>query len=111
MCKKLDQITRSFWWGHDTGDKKLHLKSSNSICQAKSDEGVGIRNMKTMNRAMLGKQAWKMITKPSSILATTLLPKFYNKETFVKVKPKECDSWIWKSLLPGRDVYLKKSDT
>ena len=92
MCKKLDQITRSFWWEHDVGKKKLHLKDWNSICQAKSDGVVGIRKMETMNRAMLGQQAWKMITKPNSLMASTLLPKYCNKESFVKVKPRTWDS-------------------
>ena len=25
ICNKLDPITRSFWWGHDQGVRKLHL--------------------------------------------------------------------------------------
>ena len=57
-----------------------------------------------MNMALLGKQAWRLLTKPQTLVSSTLLPKYYKTEPFIKVKPKSCNSWIWKSLLTGRDV-------
>ena len=63
-----------------------------------------------MNEAILGKQTWKIITKPQTLVASILLPKYYNKEQFTKVKPKADNSQIWKSLLTGRVMVLKGID-
>ena len=54
--------------------------------------------------ALLGKQAWHLLTKPSTLVASTFLPKYCKNEPFIKVKSKPCNSWIWKSLLTERDV-------
>ena len=63
-----------------------------------------------MNRALLGKQAWRMITNNDSIVASLLLPKYYRNEEFTEVKPQANSSWIWKIMLVGRDVILKGLD-
>ena len=111
VCKKLDKIIRSFWWEHEVGERKLHRKNWNAICQAKELGGVGIRGMDKMNKALQGKQAWKIITKPDSLMVATFLPKYCKNESFVRINPKPGDSWLWKSLLAERDVCLKGLDT
>ena len=35
ICNKMDAITRSFSWGYETGEKKLHLINWNKICKPK----------------------------------------------------------------------------
>ena len=27
ICNKMDSVIKSFWWGHDQGERKLHLLS------------------------------------------------------------------------------------
>ena len=63
-----------------------------------------------MNKALLGRQAWRMITKPKALMVSTLLSKYCKNELFTKVKPKPGNSWIRKSLSSGRDVVLKGID-
>ena len=36
ICKQIDKIIIGFWWGHESGERKLHLKDWNSLCLAKS---------------------------------------------------------------------------
>ena len=71
---------------------------------------MGIRKTEEMNMALLGKQAWRIITNPNSLLATILLPKYCKNESFTKVSYKPGSSWIWRSILIGRDVVLKGLD-
>ena len=63
-----------------------------------------------MNMALLGKQAWRLLTKLETLVASTLLPKYCKNEPFIKVKSKPCNSWIWKSLLTGRDMIGRGID-
>ena len=39
-----------------------------------------------MNKALLGKQALRIITNPDSLVAATVLPKYCKYEHFTKVK-------------------------
>ena len=56
-----------------------------------------------MNRALLGKQAWRILTNPNSLVAASILPKYCKNKSFMDVQPRN-DSWIWKSILIGRNV-------
>ena len=60
-----------------------------------------------MSKALLGKQVWRIISKPNSLVATVVLPKYCKDE---QVKSKPGSSWIWKSILTGKDVVLKGLD-
>ena len=63
-----------------------------------------------MNKALLGKQAWKIISEPNSLVASTLLPKYCRKTPFTKAESKPGCSWTWKNILVWRDVMLKGLD-
>ena len=76
ICNKDDRIIKSIWWGHNPEEKKIHLKSWDSIYQNKSIGGTCIRKMEEMNKILLGKQAWKIIQKLDSLVASILLPKY-----------------------------------
>ena len=76
VCNKIDQTLRSFWWGHELGERRIHLRNWETICQSKTKKGLGIRKTELMNITLLGKQAWRIITEPKTLMASTLLPKY-----------------------------------
>ena len=60
ICNKMDSIVRSFWWSHETGEKKLHLINWNKIFKPKRFLGggggvLGIKKFSPMNPALLAK--------------------------------------------------------
>ena len=76
ICNKIDQIIRSFQWGHNTGEKKIHLRSWDFICLAKSKGGTGIRRTEEINKTLLGKHAWRIISNLDSLVVAFFLPKY-----------------------------------
>ena len=57
-----------------------------------------------MNRALLEKQAWRILTDPNSLVATSILPKYCKNKSFMDVQLRKNNSWIWKSILIGKDM-------
>lgn len=86
--------------------------SWDKMTKPKSVGSLGFRDIQFFNQALVAKQAWKVLTKPGSLLAKILLGKYCHKQSLLTVNaPTNC-SHGWRSLLHGRDLlkgYLGKA--
>lgn len=63
VLRSLDVRFKNFWWGFDESQKRhFHPKDWTDICTPKTRGGIGLRTMADMNRALLAKLGWQMIT-------------------------------------------------
>lgn len=60
-----------------------------------------------MNLALLAKQAWCLFQNPTSLWAQLLKAKYFPDCTVLEVPKKKGCSWIWASILQGRDFLSK----
>ena len=88
ICNKMDAIVGSFWWGHEPGEKKLHLINWDKICKPKRWGGLGIKKFSPMNQALLEKQYWRLINSPQSLLARTFKAKYHPDKSLQGHRPK-----------------------
>ncbi|KAL0001694.1 hypothetical protein SO802_015475 [Lithocarpus litseifolius] len=98
VCAKLDEIVRCFWWGHNVGDKKLHLVNWYKICQPKERGGLGIKKFNLINQALVAKQFWRIQHCLSSLLAKTFKAKYFPRSSLQDYKPKPHHSWTWRNI-------------
>ncbi|CAN1238437.1 Uncharacterized mitochondrial protein AtMg00310, partial [Linum grandiflorum] len=68
--------------------------------------GLGFRDFRALNQALLAKQGWWLLKDPSSLAARVLKGRYYPHSSFLKINPNCQGSWIWKSILYGRDLLL-----
>lgn len=61
-----------------------------------------------MNLAHLTKQAWRIIHNPNSYWASTLKGIYFPNSNFWVAKDRKGSSWVWKSLLAGRELLKKE---
>ena len=59
-----------------------------------------------MNLAHLAKQAWRIIQDLNSLWVQILKAKYFPQGEFLRAKSKRDSSWIWHSILQGRDLLL-----
>lgn len=50
---------KNFLWNGSTDGKKYHLVAWEKVCRPKSKGGLGIRNLKDINFALMGKWLWR----------------------------------------------------
>lgn len=102
VCKKLDTIVRSFWWGHEPGTRKLHLVNWGKLCKPKRLGGLGFKNFSFFNQAMIAKQYWRLHDNPNSLLARTFKKKYFPTCSLREYQPKPHHSWVWRNITESK---------
>lgn len=73
ICKQIQSLLTRFWWDAKPEIRKLCWVSWSRLTRPKSAEGLGFRETKQFNNALLAKLAWRILKEPQSFLAS--LPK------------------------------------
>ncbi|XP_055961043.1 uncharacterized protein LOC130015280 [Mercurialis annua] len=104
FCNDMQSIISRFWWSGTDDKRKIPWVSWRFICQSKKDGGLGFRNLRAFNVAMLGKQAWKLIQEPNSLCATVLRAKYFSNTDFMQARLRPGSSFVWRSIIKGRRI-------
>jgi hypothetical protein len=59
VAKCIEKIQRDFLWGGMNDDFKYHLVEWDKVCTPIDEGGLGIRNIRRFNQALLGKWLWR----------------------------------------------------
>ena len=88
ICHDLSQVIRIFWLGDEVDRSKIHSMSWDKMKKTKA-QGIGFRDLRLFNQALLAKQACRLIEYPESLCAPILKEKYYHSgdlidTTFIK---------------------------
>lgn len=77
----------------------MHLVSWEKICTPREQGGLGIRELESMNKALMGRLAWNMLVKLEN-LCSMVLREMYGREAdlYKECVVKKSDSRTWKDL-------------
>ncbi|XP_027181912.1 uncharacterized protein LOC113780299 [Coffea eugenioides] len=104
LCKDINSLMARFWWGEENGQTKMHWVSWKTLSTGKQAGGLGFKYLQSFNKALLGKQIWRLLTCPDLLLSKVLKARYYPKTTLFNCEIKGNASWIWKSLMSAREV-------
>jgi len=107
VCKKLTSAVSNYWWGSSLDNHKIHWLRWEKLTRSKSEGGMGFRDFALFNKAMLGKQGWRLIKRPNSLCAQVLKGKYYPNSDFLSATKKRRSSATWRAILHGRDVLSR----
>ena len=68
LLQEINSMIARFWWSNGTG-KALHMENWNHMCTSKKSGGMGFRDFRAFNSAMLAKQGWRIMTQPDLLLS------------------------------------------
>lgn len=70
----------------------------------KSEGGLGFRKLHEFNVALLGKQAWRLITRPESMVSKVYKARYYPTGNFLSAELGSNPSYVWRSILESQNL-------
>jgi len=107
LCKDLNSLMQDFWWRHLSKSSRIHWMSWDRMSFAKSNGGLGFRDLVIFNQALLAKQGWRLIQNPSSLVANIFKSKYYPSSSFLEASLGSRVSYVWRSLFQAKSLLLK----
>ena len=79
------------------------------LCRNKWEGGLGFKDLKAFNLAMLGKQCWRLLSKEHSQFFKVFKGKYFKYNSFLQAEAGNNPSSAWRSLLEGRKVIEEET--
>ena len=96
---KLEKIQKAFLWAGSKIKKRLPLVAWDKVCVGKKVGGFGLRSLKDMNKSLIGKLMWNVMTKESPVWIRILREKYLrNPLEFLSKNPLPQGSEFWNNL-------------
>ena len=97
ICDSMDALTRRFWWKlENTNGRYLAWRAQDKLCQPKSKGGLGFKKTKAMNKAVVSKLAWMVVSKRDNFSMNVLRCKYKVRSDWLRKDPPKKASSIWK---------------
>ena len=108
LCDELNALCAKFWWGQASSERKIHWKSWSFLSKSKKEGGMGFRDLRSFNLAMLAKQGWRLLQDQDSILFQCLKARYFPCCHFLDAVESQNCSYTWKSIMAAIPVLLKQ---
>lgn len=82
----------------------MHWLSWKRLTKPKAIGGMGFKDLRIFNLALLAKQGWKLISQPNSLVSRVLKSKYFKSCNFMDAKLGHNPSLTWRNILAGRQV-------
>ena len=99
LCDELTGMVRQFWWGQVREEKKLAWMSWEKMCLPKEKRGMGFKDLKLFNMALLAKQGWRLQTNSSLLFYRVYKAKYFPRCDFLEATLGSQPPFAWRSIL------------
>ena len=79
------------------------------MCISKAYGGMGFRNLRAFNQAMLAKQVWRILSNPTSLVTRVLKSKYFPMSDVLNAKLGSLPSYSWRSIHSSLEVIKNGS--
>ena len=73
----INSMNSNFWWGQRNNERRMHWKKWKGLCCSKLEGGMGFKNLKLFNQALLAKQCWRLIHHPNTLIGHIFKARYF----------------------------------
>ena len=105
LLDSIEKMMNSFWWGNGkTTQRGIHWMNWEKLSAPKIRGGMGFKDLSAFNLAMLGKQGWKFITEPDSLVARIFKARYFPSGSYLTAIVGHNPSYVWRSIMRARFI-------
>ena len=83
LCDELNSMCEKFWWGQVGNERKIHWRSWDKLTVAKKKGGMGFRDLRAFNLAMLARQGWRLMQEKESLFYKCFSARYFPRSYFL----------------------------
>ncbi|KAL0430792.1 UNVERIFIED_CONTAM: putative mitochondrial protein [Sesamum radiatum] len=101
LLHEIESMIAKFWW-NSVENRRIYWLSWDQLCTSKFRGGLGLRDLRAFNSAMLAKQFWRLLVYPKSLVGQVLRARYYPGLSILKAEPGSRPSFTWRSILSSK---------
>ncbi|XP_024632136.1 uncharacterized mitochondrial protein AtMg00310-like [Medicago truncatula] len=102
----IEKMVNAFWWGGRSNNRGIKWMAWEHMACPKEFGGMGFRNFKAFNIAMVAKQGWSLLSTPESLVARVFKSRYFPRSSFLGAKLGNNLSFAWRSIWNSRQILL-----
>ena len=83
LLTEIHSMLSQFWWGQKGAERRMVWIKWDTMTRPKKDGGLGIKDLRAQNLALLGKQCWRLMKYPNSTLSRMFKAKYFRYTDFL----------------------------
>ena len=99
----------NFWWGQKEKERKMAWISWEKLCTPKKEGGMGFRDLRAFNLALLAKQGWRIQQNPGFMVHRVFKAKYFGGSSFKDAQLGHKPSYVWRSIMAAKEIVEKGS--
>jgi len=106
---ELTTIIKRFWWAgiqEENATNPIHFRSWEDICQSGQNGGLGIRDLRLVNKSLIMHTVYTLATNKNPFLAQVIKAKYYPNSSFWNSTNNVARSAFWSSILQVKQELL-----
>ena len=104
LCVDLNSMVSKFWWGQKNDECKMAWMKWDKLCTPKAYSGMGFKDLRAFNLALLAKQGWQLQQKSISPFYHVFKSKYFPYTSFVNAQKGRNPSYVWQSILVAQPI-------
>ncbi|XP_060959275.1 uncharacterized protein LOC133030519 [Cannabis sativa] len=105
-CKAIESVMSKYWWQSSKQSRGVSWLSWNKLCNHKNVGGLGFKDLRQYNIALLGKQSWRLLMHDSALVTKVFKARYFPNSSFLAAQLGNNPSYVWRSLFATKNLML-----
>lgn len=106
ICDEVERKLNACLWGRD-GVRGIKWITWKKLCVPKECGGLGLKELRKFNIAMLAKQSWRLLTEANPLVSAVMKARYYPRTELLEAKLGSNPSYMWRGIFSSLEILKK----